>query len=108
MTVAEDLAALDECFRAMGIPDQRRAEMSAEWREIALLPDDDPDKKLRGLAAIGRELPFSEAYVRACGDDELADAFGRCAVAVSLWLELPARLAEFAGLPDLQPKREKP
>jgi hypothetical protein len=48
------------------------------------------------------------AQRRACGDDELADAFGRCAVAVSLWLELPARLAEFAGLPDLQPKREKP
>jgi hypothetical protein len=81
--------------------------MAAEWRAIAFLPDGST-KRVRGLAAIGRELPFSEAYVRACGDDELADAFGRCAVAVSLWLELPARLAEFAGLPDLQPEREKP
>ena len=99
MTVEHDLAILDKLWRHMGLGDELRAELSAECCEIASLALGDPDQPRRGLLALVLVLPFVEGYVREGGDDELGDAFARVTAAASLWLELPAELVAFAGLP---------
>ena len=103
----EDLAALDDALRELGASGELRAKVSDQWREIALLAPDNPTKPIRVLAADVETLPFLEAEVRASGGVALADTLARFIVAVSLWLELPADLAAFAGAPDPKSERER-
>jgi hypothetical protein len=88
----------------LGASGELRAKVSDQWREIALLAPDNPTKPIRTLAAIVETLPFLEAELRASGAVALADSLARFTAAVSLWLELPAGLAAFAGPPN--PKSE--
>jgi hypothetical protein len=103
----EDLVALDDALGELGASGELRAEVSDQWREIALLGPNDPTKPIRVLAAIVETLPFLEAELRAAGYEMLADRFARLTAAGSLWLELPTDLAAFAGPPNPQYESEE-
>ncbi len=104
----DGIAVFDDLLRQLGVSGELRAELSDQLREIVLLPPGDPGKEMGVLAMSVKMLPFLEADLRAFGREAFADEVARFTVALSLWLELPADLVAFAGVPLSQIESEEP
>jgi hypothetical protein len=98
MTGLVEWAEVDDLLCQMGASGELRAELLDRYRGLSLLGDD-LDRVMEILAISVLVLPLGEAELRAFGHEALADEVARFTVALSLWLELPAGLAVFAGHP---------
>ncbi len=84
----------------MGVPYQDRVQMTDRLRSMASLPANHPSRVFELVAQTVDLFGFTEAYLRDCGYEEMADFYARVGLAYSLWLEMPTELAKFAGFPN--------
>ena len=84
----------------MGVPYQDRVQMTDRLCYMASLPANHPSRVFELVAQTVDLFGFTEAYLRDCGYEEMADFYARVGLAYSLWLEMPTELAKFAGFPN--------
>ena len=84
----------------MGVPSEDRDRLTERLRHMAGLPADSPSRVFELVAQTVDLFGFTEAYLRDCGYEEMADFYARVGLAYSLWLEMPTELAKFAGFPN--------
>ena len=94
------IAEYTDLLTQMGVPSEDRDRLTERLRYTAALPPDSPSRVFELVGQTVDLFGFTEAYLRDCGYEPMADFYARVGLAYSLWLEMPTELAKFAGFPN--------